>query len=439
MNSLQEIGATGEVARLFPVLAETSKEGRTLSVLLASLVGVPEFANAMLKPIGRPVGKRTTIEAFTEVCFPSSKEGKCRPDGLIVVRTGQTVWRALIEAKVGNSRLTEAQVSTYLRLARDAGVDAVITVTNDYTSGPEHHPIAVDKRLTKRVDLFHVSWFSFLTALNLLSEGDDVEDREKRFLLDELERFLVHPSAGLQRFTSMSDAWGKLLDRLRSGLSLSKSSDEVASVVSSWHSELNDLCLLLTRKTGSMVDVKISNKLRGNAALRLHADCKSLADDCILNAKLVVPDAASTLDIEADLSSRTIRVESVLNAPKDRVRQSSRLNWLLRQFGEDVADDVRIHSHWPGKAPVIESTLMEAKEDAQVHSHSDYSMLPHKFAVVMRMEDGRKFAGRNTFISELESLVLRFYEHGLSHLQAWQAPAPALRKSVEEEADEMED
>ncbi|VVS98614.1 hypothetical protein [Erythrobacter sp. EC-HK427] len=439
MNSLEEIGGTGEVARLFPVLAETSKEGRTLSILLASLIGVPEFANSMLKPIGRAVGKRTVVEAYTEVCFAKSQEGKCRPDGLIVVRTGHKIWRALVEAKVGNSNLTSEQVSSYLRLAKETGIDAVITISNEYTSGPDHHPLSIDKRLTKKVDLFHFSWFDFLTALNLLSEGEDVDDPEKQFLLNELERFLIHPSAGLQRFTSMSDAWGKVLDRLRSGLALSKTSSEVCDVVTNWHSELNDLCLLLTRKTGSIVEVKLPNKLKGNADFRLQADCNALAQTNVLRAQLQVPDAAATLDLEADVSSRTIRVESIVNAPKDRVRQSSRLNWLLRQFEGDLDQRLRLQSHWPGKAPVIETSLQEAASEPSAHSHPDSSMLPHKFAVAMRMEDGRKFAGRKTFISELEEVVLAFYEHGLSHLQAWQPPAPTLRRAVEEAEETEED
>ena len=38
----------GERARLFPVLADTSKEGRTLSILLACIENVDEFGRALL-------------------------------------------------------------------------------------------------------------------------------------------------------------------------------------------------------------------------------------------------------------------------------------------------------------------------------------------------------------------------------------------------------
>lgn len=57
----------GERARLFPVLADTSKEGRTLSIFLSCLERVEEFGAAMMSTAGHKVGSRSRIEAFTEV------------------------------------------------------------------------------------------------------------------------------------------------------------------------------------------------------------------------------------------------------------------------------------------------------------------------------------------------------------------------------------
>jgi hypothetical protein len=432
MKELEQIGGTGEPVRLFPVLSESSKEGRTLSILLASMAHVPEFANAMLSTIGRKVGVRASLKAYTEVCFPKTTVPKCRPDGLLVVSTGKSIWRAFIEAKVGTAKLTPEQIEMYLTVAREVGVDAVITISNDFTSSPEQHPVEINRRLLGKTELYHFSWFSFLTALNVLSEGDEVGDRDHQFLLDELERFLIHPSAGLQRFTQMTTSWTSLLDRIRSGLTTSKTNDDVISVVESWHSELRDLCLLTTRKTGAYVDLKLPTKLKNNPSERLKADAKSVAENCLLSAALIVPNAATTLELEADLASRTLRALCQLDAPKDRVRQASRLNWILAQLEETDGDAVRLQSHWPGRAATIESSLEEARVDPSIHTHPDKSMLPHRFAVLMRMADGRKFIGRNTFIAELESLTLDFYDHVLCRLKAWQQPAPKLRKAVEE-------
>ncbi|WP_298018336.1 hypothetical protein [uncultured Parasphingopyxis sp.] len=432
-ESLTELKGKGESARLFPVLADSSKEGRTLSILLATMSHVTEFADAVLRPLGRPVGSRTVVEAFSEVSFETCSDPHCRPDGLLVVKTGKTVWRALIEAKVGNGKLRADQVEKYLGIAREVGADALITISNDFTLMPGKHPINVDKRLLRKTELFHLSWFSFLTAIRLLESAGTVEDRDHRFVLTELERFLLHPSAGLQRFTQMSPAWTAVLDRIRGGLGLSKSSEEVSDVVSSWHSEISDLCLLLSRRTGAIVDLKLSPKLRNDAQARVDMDCRLVSEEKLLQAALVVPNAATAIEIEADLSSRTLRIFSQLPAPLDKVRPSSRLSWLVRQLNDADGEAVRIQSHWPGRAAVIESSLNEARSDPGIHSHSGKDMLPHTFTVAMRLEDGRKFGGRNTFIAELEEIALAFYEQVLSRIRAWQAPAPRLKQDDDDD------
>ncbi|MEE9453145.1 MAG: hypothetical protein V3V13_02020 [Paracoccaceae bacterium] len=96
--------AQGETARLFPVLSTTSKEGRTTSIVLATLTKVEEFGAALLRSVGLKIGKTAKISTFTEVVFKGQKtDTKDRPDGLIVVKVGNREWRALIEAKIGNS------------------------------------------------------------------------------------------------------------------------------------------------------------------------------------------------------------------------------------------------------------------------------------------------------------------------------------------------
>lgn len=99
--------AKGEEARLFPVLSTTSKEGRTTSAVLACLGRVDEFSRSLLGSLGQKVGVRSHITTYTEVVFKGEKgQAEERPDGLIVVSTGKREWRALVEAKVGNSLLT---------------------------------------------------------------------------------------------------------------------------------------------------------------------------------------------------------------------------------------------------------------------------------------------------------------------------------------------
>lgn len=439
MVELSELHARGERARLFPVLADTSKEGRTLSIVLASLSQVPEFAASMLSAIGRRPGRRTKVSCFTEVTFPAEKNLNVRPDGLMVVDTGRSRWTALVEAKVGKANLKADQVEAYLRLARSVGVDAVITISNDFAALPEHHPLDIDKRLTKKVQLFHFSWFSLLTSINLLAINDEVDDDDHKFLLRELERFLLHDSAGLRRFDQMGSEWKALIDRVRSGTSLAKSGDDTMSVVAEWHAVLRDLCLLLSRRTGASVDVKLNPKERADPRERLARDAKTLAEKCLLDGKLNIPAAAAPIELEADIRTATVRASIKLEAPKDKSQQRSRLNWLLRQLKDVPGEDIQIFANWPGRAPQTCSTLAEAVADHERHSHPDKSLLPVSFTVMQMMTDGRRFAGRKTFIESVEALTSEFYGNVAQHLEAWRPPAPRLRSAVEEGEDEPSD
>jgi 2-phospho-L-lactate guanylyltransferase (CobY/MobA/RfbA family) len=150
MSDLPSILEKGERARLFPVLADTSRENRITSILLSVLSQVQPLAQEVLKSTGVRVGKKTIIEAYTEVVLRDQKDIKNRPDGLLIVSTGKTTWRALIESKIGKAKLTVDQVERYLELAKDNEIDAVITISNDFVTRADHSPVAVSKKLLKK-------------------------------------------------------------------------------------------------------------------------------------------------------------------------------------------------------------------------------------------------------------------------------------------------
>jgi len=431
-EKIEFLDARGERARLFPVLAESSKEGRTHSIVLACLAQIPEFSAALLGATGRKVGKRAKIEAFTEVAFAKKIEKGSRPDGLIVLDTGRSKWTAFVEAKVATNQLEKPQVEEYLKLAREVGVDALITFSNQFAPLPEHHPVAVDKRLLKKVELYHFSWYAVLTMANLLRLNDEVERDEHRFLLRELERFLLHPSAGLRRFDQMCADWTTVVDRQRTGAPISKSSDEVAKVVADWHSELRDLCLFLSRRTGAAVTIKLPSKHRTEPRDRLADDAEELAKKGVLKTTFNVPRLESPIDVEADLTSRTTRISMTFRAPGDKAQQRSRVNWLLRQLKDVDGDSIQIITNWPKRAAPTISTLADARENPDIHTHSARDLLPTSFVVMQLMSDGRKFTGRKTFIESLELLVSDFYTSVAEVVVPWREPAPRMRSAVEE-------
>ncbi len=104
MTNLPEFLSYGENARLFPVVADTSREQRTLSIFLAVLTQVPALARASLGSPGVRIGKRARISTFTEVTFKNDANNDDRPDGLIVVQTGRSTWGAFVKS---SSKLTQ--------------------------------------------------------------------------------------------------------------------------------------------------------------------------------------------------------------------------------------------------------------------------------------------------------------------------------------------
>jgi hypothetical protein len=217
MTDLSRFLARGERARLFPVLADTSKEGRTLSIFLACLEHVDDFGHAMLTGLGRRVGKRSTIESYTEVVLQKNGDKNHRPDGLIVMKTGSSVWTALIEAKVGNSDLTSEQVEGYLELAKQNGIDTMLTLSNQFAPLPTHHLVQISAVARRKAELFHWSWMYVVTQASLLLSNGQIADPAQRFLLNEMVRFLTHPSAGVKSFDQMPAAWTDLVSRVQAG------------------------------------------------------------------------------------------------------------------------------------------------------------------------------------------------------------------------------
>jgi hypothetical protein len=115
------------VARLIPISSASgveAQERRAASALLAVISAVTEFGRALLKPLGAPAGR---IDAFIEVPFKLDSRS-IRPDGLITVQRGSKTWGAIVETKTGPNQLDPAQIDTYLDLARQLELDAVLHI-----------------------------------------------------------------------------------------------------------------------------------------------------------------------------------------------------------------------------------------------------------------------------------------------------------------------
>lgn len=417
-------------ARLIPTIAESRKEQRLVSILLATLPVVPAFAKHLLERFGVRTGKTSELLCYAEVEFPSSDASgsKERPDGVLALSTRKTLWTALLEAKTDNSEIDQEQIHRYAKIARSYGIDAVITLSNQLTPLPTHVPYSIPKTLKNRVNFFHTSWISVLTQAELILGDEEEVDHEQAFILEEMARYFKHPKSGIKRFDQMNKEWRPLIVGINAGAKFNKASAEISNTVSSWHQEERDVCLLLSRRIGEKVHIRFPRKHQNDPALRLRESCDSLIASRELRSVFSVPNAASEIEVTANLERRTISCSMKLNAPGDKKRTSARVNWLLRQLRNiDGDDDIFLRAFWPGRGKPTQRKLSEARVNPKCFD-DECGVAPTSFEVIMVKHLAGRFAGAKTFIDGLEELVPEFYNRIGQRLQRWSPAAPAIDK-----------
>ncbi len=421
-KDVPEFLSQGERARLFPTVGDTNRENRLTSIFLSLLPHVLLLAKDLFETVGVKVGERTKIECWTEVVPTHGEHLNKRPDGLIVVKTGKNIWKALVEAKIKKNRIEDEQVASYLEAARDSGIDAVITISNEFVARADHSPIKVSKALLRRTSLFHWSWTYIRTQCEILS-GDVVEDPEQAFMLTEFLRLLNHRDTGVERFTSMSHGWRELVQTVTNQGALKKSSPEVEDCVGCWHQEERDLCLQLSRHVGARVQSVIARKLANDPLARLKDGISRLVDEKVLYSDFRIPDCAADLELRAYVSSRTLTFGMRLKAPLDRRSTKARVNWLLRMLPDD---DPRlfVRAHWPGRADPTDKPVRQLRGDPGAIQRDKADATPHSFEVLLIESLGSDFYGSRKFIERLEENITQFYDLVGQHLRAWQARPP---------------
>jgi hypothetical protein len=422
------------VARLIPLTSDTgvqAKERNAASALLAVLSHVDEFGRNLLKPLGAPAGR---IEAFVETQIKAENSTIIRPDGLIGVTRGGKTWWALVECKIGDQLLTTGQMEMYLDLARFIGVDAVLSISNQFTSRSSDYPIPIERKKLKKVALHHWSWVRVLTEAEVQKQFRGVNDPDQAYLLDELIRYLSDSRSGVVQFSDMGPSWTRVRDGARVR-TLRKTDEAVGTVANRWDELVGFLSLQMTKDLGR--DVRELQRRNENTAVARHQALReSLANSGELYAELQIPDTAGPLEIVADLSERQIRISTELEAPKEG-QSRGRISWLLRQL-QKAPPDLTVEARISRLSTTLSAPLATVREDSS-------ALLPDRtreirgFRLTVTRDLGvNRAAGRGSFSESVVMNVKSYYGDVLQKLTAWKPRAPKLRTGpIEEELVEL--
>lgn len=419
--------ASGELARLIPVAVKP--ELRNTSVTCAVLMAVDEFATVLLGVLGAPTGSRAKTSIWLEPVFKGSKkQSKDRPDALIVIDNGRRVWRALLEAKANNADLDTTQVERYLDIAKKQGIDAVITISNQFAAASNQSPCNIDRRKLRKVSLFHWSWSYLKTEAKIQLSKSIISDPDQAYMLDEYVRYLEHSASGVSEFNQMGKDWVEVCKLYFAKSKLNNASAMGTSVLSDWNELVRSTSLLMSRELETNVTTVLSNRARKDPSGYLQAKQEAFISSGVLTGNLDIPGAASAITVEADLNRRSVTVSMVVGAPKDRKRTSATVTWLLRQLAKTEERNIMLVAKWPGRTQDTCAELARVREDVDVLTEQRKTQLPHTFEIRAVSDLGGKFTQRRNFVPALIKCVTRFYESVGQHIVPWQEPPPKPKK-----------
>ena len=427
MKELPNKLVSGQQARLFSSLKLSNKELIATSTILAVFRIVPELLAELIRDTGVRINDRTVFDTFTEVgvAKPQGKKAD-RPDGFIYIKN-RNEWTALVESKVGNNTLNEEQVTRYVEDARANGIDAVITISNEFTSRVEQSPVTLPKRLLNRVKLYHLSWRLILSTAVLLKNREQINDREKSFVISELIRFLRDDSVGNKRFSLMPPPWTEICSEASMGSRLKVSDPRVSDVAGSLTQEFSEIALNLTDHLGVDCKAKIPVSFVADAAAWQKHIVKGLVEKRLAKCAYDIPNAANPLEVEIDLAKNTISVGMEMKVPLERSTLAGKINFLLRQLknAEDGKSYVKVRWNSRAADEFIEMKKLEPSSFKDRGSNTTIlSLTP-----MMQIHSSKVFNSRKNFISELEGLVTDFYDTHAQYLKSWVPKAP---KPIEE-------
>ncbi len=439
MSLDKDVLARHEV-RLFPSVRISSgreAELRATASLLAIAKAVSEFGRAVVKMADGPSGR---LDCYTEIPIsnPDPDVPDLRPDGLLIVKRGKTVWRAFVEVKVGDNPLEQAQFDAYHSLAKIEAVDAIITVSYQAALPNGLPPLTVDKRRLRTVSVTHISWERLLSEARLLSRKNAVSDPDQQWMLEEWIQYLADPASQIIEPPQLGEHWAAVLKAAREG-SLQAASKKLADVVERWDSFQRKAALRLRAKLGVDVQPAVSRADKADPSARLKRLYKDALENRCLTAMFKIPDAAGNVSVMVLLAGRAVRYSVAVEAPTHG-RVKTRLSWLSRQLkGLELPPNATVSVRWDQRGVRTFGEASKVVDDVTVLLRTPEgrpvadSAVPRMFEIESASELVRG-RGRSSapVLEGIAAGLEAFYKGVVENLKAYVPPAPRLASKTDE-------
>ena len=415
----------GQVSRLFPSLSESSKEMRATSTFLSVIRVVPELLDNLIASIGVRINDRTTLQAYTEVTPSKGSDGKYRPDGLLYVKN-KKAWSCFVETKVGKSALDKAQIENYVKMARKNNVNAVLTISNEFTARIEQSPIDLSRKALGKIDLLHLSWREILSKADALLTTGEVVDREKRFLLEEFVRFLRDQAVGSTAFSMMPEAWSDLNERITARAKITLRDPSVEDVAAALQQQYSEMSIILTEHLGVQCKLKLSRAEEKERSKWTERIRKNIAGNGISKASFFIPGAVADLEAKVDIARGAINFSLEVDKLAPRKTPYGKAAWVLNQLPLESRESLILSIRWNTRAKNLDVKASDLSPET--FKQLDHSSDVKSISVRKVISDRTKFQSRKKFISQIEQELVLFYDIAVQHLKPYVIKAPSPKK-----------
>jgi len=192
-------------ARLIPTTGigtQAEQERRATSGLLAAMTTVEDFGRRLTSALGAPEGM---TEAFVRV--PLTVGGtRFEAHGMLRTESDGTSWTALVEVSTGSRPLDAERLEQVLEAAREHGIDALLTISNEVAPLAGQHPTPIAKEKRGRVAMLHHPWSWIAAEAAAQSTRTVGEDPLATRILADLVHYLEDPASGTLRIEVGSDS-----------------------------------------------------------------------------------------------------------------------------------------------------------------------------------------------------------------------------------------